>query len=128
MRHIAQPGTGLDYDPRPIRILAHAFGKGAPLRDLRLSPDHAVFVDGALVPIRYLLNGTTIAREAVAEVTYYHIQLENSAGAPSHEIVYAEGLPVESYLNTGNRSALDDAGIVEQGVASGMSKGRTRVS
>ena len=48
------------HDVRPVRIAAHAFGLGRPRRDLRLSPDHAVFVDGVLIPVRYLLNGATV--------------------------------------------------------------------
>ena len=46
---------------RPIRIRAGAFGAALPRRDLRLSPDHAVLVGGALIPVRYLVNGATIA-------------------------------------------------------------------
>jgi hypothetical protein len=66
-----------------------------------LSPDHAVFADGVLVPVRYLVNGTTIrqlAPTAMSEVMYYHLEL------PQHDVVLAEGLTVESYLDTGNRS------------------------
>jgi hypothetical protein len=32
----------------PVRIGSHAFGRGLPVRDLFLSPDHAVFAEGAL--------------------------------------------------------------------------------
>lgn len=45
----------------PVRISKGAFGPGMPRRNLWLSPDHAVFVDGVLIPIKYLVNGTTIA-------------------------------------------------------------------
>ena len=46
----------------PVRISKGAFGPGTPRRNLWLSPDHAVFVDGVLIPIKYLVNGTTIAQ------------------------------------------------------------------
>jgi len=35
-----------------------------------LSPDHAVFLDGVLIPIRYLLNGATLVQAQVARVSY----------------------------------------------------------
>jgi hypothetical protein len=83
----------------PVRIAAHAFAPGRPRRDLWLSPDHAVFVDGALIPIRYLVNGATVAVQSVARVSYLHIELDR------HDVILAEGLPAESYLDTGNRAA-----------------------
>jgi hypothetical protein len=83
----------------PIRIQAHAFGPGVPRRDLLLSPDHAVWVDGSLVPIRLLLNGASIRRESVMGcVRYFHVELDR------HEVLLAEGMPAESYLDTGNRA------------------------
>ena len=86
-------------DVLPVRVRAHAFAPGRPARDLLLSPDHAVYVDGALIPVRHLVNGASIAREAVNDITYYHVEL------PVHDVLLAEGLPAESYLDTGNRSA-----------------------
>ena len=87
------PDPGAVY---PIRIRAHTFGDGAPARDLFLSPDHAVFLDGVLVPIKLLVDGAAIAPVPVTEVEYFHIEL------PDHEVILAEGLEVESYLNTGD--------------------------
>ena len=77
----------------PVEIVAHAFGEGQPGRDLRYVPDHAVFVDGVLIPLKYLINGVTIVQVPVSEVAYHHIELHR------HGIVFAEGLPVESYLD-----------------------------
>jgi hypothetical protein len=92
------------HDVWPVRVHAGAFGDGLPCRDLWLSPDHAVFVDGVLIPVRYLINGRTIVQKRVAEVTYYHLEL------PAHDVILAEGLPCESYLDTGNRSAFANGG------------------
>lgn len=92
------------WDVSPIRVRHDAFGPGLPARDLVLSPDHAVFVEGVLIPVRYLCNGATVVQEAWPEVTYWHIELER------HAVVLAEGLPAESYLDTGNRAAFEDAG------------------
>jgi hypothetical protein len=87
------------WDVWPVRIAAGAFGAGMPLRPLFLSPDHAVHVDDVLIPIRYLINGASVAQVPVAEVTYWHVELA------AHDVLLAEGLPAESYLDTGNRSA-----------------------
>jgi subtilisin family serine protease len=82
----------------PVRIVAGAFGRRLPRRDLLLSPDHAVFVDGVLIPVKYLINGTTIWQEQVESITYLHVEL------PRHDVVLAEGLPAETFLDTTNRS------------------------
>ena len=87
----------------PVRVRAGAFSDGVPSSDLWLSPDHAVFVDAVLIPIRQLINGATIDQIEVDEVTYYHIELLR------HDVVMAEGLPCESYLDTGNRAAFANA-------------------
>ena len=88
----------------PIRIAPGAFAPGQPARDLLLSPDHAVYFDGVLIPIKYLLNSDTVHRVPVREVTYFHIELEQ------HDIVLADGLPVESYLDTGSCTAFANGG------------------
>ncbi len=76
-----------------------------PHRDLLVSPDHAVFVDGKLICARQLVNGTTIRQEkGGASVEYFHVELD------SHAILLAEGLPAESYLNTGNRGFFANSG------------------
>jgi hypothetical protein len=91
-------------DVMPIRVHAHAFSANQPARDLWLSPDHAVYLWGRLIPIRCLVNGATIVRETVKSVTYYHVEL------PRHAVILAEGLAVESYLDLGNRAAFENGG------------------
>jgi hypothetical protein len=87
----------------PVRVRADALATGVPTRDVLLSPDHAVLVDGALVPIRLLANGATIAAEPTERVTYFHVELD------CHDLLMAEGLAAESYLDTGNRGLFDNA-------------------
>ncbi len=82
---------------RPVRIEAGAFDDNTPSRDLLLSPDHSVHVDGVLIPAKYLVNGSTVAILDRQTVTYHHIELE------THDVVLANGLPAETYLDTGNR-------------------------
>ena len=87
----------------PVRIAANAFGPCKPRRDLLLSPDHALFIDDVLIPVRHLLNGSTVAQVACRDVTYYHIEL------PHHDVLLAEGLPAESYLEAGSRESFADS-------------------
>jgi hypothetical protein len=81
----------------PIRIQRSAFADNVPHTDLLVSPDHAILVDGRLICARQLINGTTIRQETgLVSAEYFHVELE------AHAILLAEGLPAESYLNTGN--------------------------
>jgi hypothetical protein len=85
----------------PVVISPGAFGPNQPVRPLRLSPLHAIYVDGVLVPVTHLVNGATIRRETGrAAVTYFHVELDR------HNIILAEGLACETYLDAGNRGAL----------------------
>jgi autotransporter passenger strand-loop-strand repeat protein len=77
----------------PIRIAAGAFGPGHPHRDLFLSPDHAVYLNNVLIPIRHLINASSIAQIPTARVIYYHLEL------PQHDVLLAQGLPAESFLD-----------------------------
>jgi hypothetical protein len=82
----------------PIRIRRGAIADNMPHSDLLVSPDHALFVDGKLICARQLVNGTTIRVETGwTAVEYFHVELDE------HAILLAEGLPAESYLDTGNR-------------------------
>lgn len=97
-RHIA-----CDRHPRPqrvwpVEVAAHAFAPGQPARPLRLSPDHAVFAAGVLIPVHCLVNGTTIRQVPVPAIDYWHIEL------PRHAVLLAEGLAVESFLDTGGKA------------------------
>ena len=103
-RHVDCRRHPRPHDVWPVRVAAGAFAEGQPIADLWLSPDHAVLVGGALIPVRYLLNGATIRQERAASVSYFHVELD------AHDALLAEGLPCESYLDTGNRAAFADGG------------------
>jgi hypothetical protein len=83
----------------PVRVRAHAVADAQPRRDLFLSPDHAVFISGVLIPVRYLIDGRMIAQQARDRVEYWHVELAR------HDVLLADGLPCESFLDTGNRAA-----------------------
>ncbi|MGI4977203.1 MAG: Hint domain-containing protein [Janthinobacterium lividum] len=90
---------------RPVRVRAGAFGPGLPRRDLLLSPEHALLLGGALVPVRVLLDGAAVAQESPERVTYFHVELDR------HGVILAEGLPAESYLDTGNRDGFANGAV-----------------
>jgi hypothetical protein len=110
VRWIGQRHVDLTAHPQPdqaapIRVRRDAFAEAMPHRDLVLSPDHCLFVDGALIPVRLLVNGMTVLQDRQAQsVQYWHVELDR------HGVLLAEGLPAESYLDTGNRSFFRDAG------------------
>ncbi|MBN8874160.1 MAG: Hint domain-containing protein [Rhodospirillales bacterium] len=91
----------------PFRVAAHAFGRDMPARDLFLSPDHALFVDGVLIPVRYLADGKAIVQVAPADVTYWHVELDR------HDVILAENLPAECLLpGEPNRAAFADGAVM----------------
>jgi hypothetical protein len=78
---------------RPVRILRSALDDNVPSTDLYLTRGHALFVDGVLVPVANLINGTTIALDDANELDvleYFHIKLER------HDVIDAQGASCET--------------------------------
>jgi hypothetical protein len=91
-------------DDLPIRIAAGALGDGLPLRDLYVSPTHALGVEGCLVHAAALVNGRTIHQvsEWSGDIDYFHIETER------HELIIAEGAPAETLFDNGLRDHFDN--------------------
>jgi hypothetical protein len=88
----------------PIVVRAGALAPELPVRDLWLSPGHALLLDGVLVPAEHLVNGLTILQSGpVDEVEYFHLEFEG------HEVILAEGAPAESYVECDNRRGFHNA-------------------
>ncbi|HTH99800.1 MAG TPA: Hint domain-containing protein [Acidisoma sp.] len=89
----------------PVCISADAFGPGLPCRDLTLSPDHAIFAEGVLIPVKYLIDGQLIRQRPTDSIIYFHVEL------PEHDILLAENLAAESYLDTGDRASFAEGTV-----------------
>jgi hypothetical protein len=77
---------------QPIRIAPSALADNVPSAALVLTAAHALLIDGWLISVDNLVNGTTIApQEVVGDVLeLFHIELEG------HDVIDAEGAPCES--------------------------------
>jgi hypothetical protein len=88
----------------PIRIQRGALADNVPRRDLYVSPRHALFIDGALFPAGYLVNGTSIcAIESIESIQYFHVELD------SHDVILAEGAAAETFVDDNSRAMFHNA-------------------
>ena len=90
-------------DVLPVRIERGALGLGLPRRDLCVSPQHALLIDGSLIPASALVNGVSIRQDTgVDAVSYFHLQFD------SHAVIFAEGAAAESFVDDYSRAMFDN--------------------
>jgi hypothetical protein len=88
----------------PIRLRAGAIAENVPSRDLLVSPDHALLVEGALIQAGALINGSSVVRETNVPTTftYYHVEVED------HSLIMVENTPAETFVDNVDRLGFDN--------------------
>jgi hypothetical protein len=82
----------------PVIIRKGALADNVPHHDLRITKGHSLLIDGALIPVEFLVNHRSILWDDRAqEVSIYHLELA------THDVLLADGAPAESYRDDGNR-------------------------
>ena len=88
----------------PVMFLAGSLDDAIPARDLMVSPLHAMYLQGVLVPAEALVNTVSILRmEGVDRVDYFHIELQ------THDVIIAEGALSETFVDDGSRGMFHNA-------------------
>lgn len=89
----------------PICFKRDSLADGVPKRDLWVSPEHAMFLDGALIPSGLLVNGQSIVKAtALGEIHYFHVELDQ------HDVITAEGALSETFVDDESRGMFQNAG------------------
>ena len=88
----------------PVIVRKNALADDVPFHDLRVTKGHALWFDGVLIPVEFLVNHRSILWDDQAqEVMLYHVELDR------HDVLLANGAPAESYRDDGNRWLFQNA-------------------
>lgn len=91
----------------PVRILKNALSENVPSNDLLVTAEHGLYLEGGFVPVRMLVNGSSIFYDrSVSSYRYFHVETEQ------HSVILAENVATESYLDTGNRRSFTGGAVV----------------
>ncbi len=81
----------------PICITKDALADNVPSKDMYITPEHCLCINGQFIPARMLVNNHSIYYDySQTDYRYFHIELEE------HSIIKADNQLSESYLNTNN--------------------------
>jgi hypothetical protein len=91
-------------DILPVCIKAGSLDDNVPKRDLWISPNHAMYLDGLLIEAKDLINGMSIVQaQRVEHVEYFHIELK------THDVIIADGAPSETFIDDDSRFMFHNA-------------------
>jgi hypothetical protein len=91
-------------DVQPILFKAGSIANHVPRRDLYVSPEHAMFLDGLLIPAHLLVNGASIVKiEGLEEIEYFHLEFDR------HVVIFAESAAAESFVDDDSRMLFHNA-------------------
>ncbi|WP_299626738.1 Hint domain-containing protein [uncultured Tateyamaria sp.] len=89
-----------------VCIRAGALGNGLPTRDLVVTADHGMCVEGFLINASALVNETTIhwwhLNHPNDVCSVYHVETD------AHELILAEGTPAETFVDITSRRVFDN--------------------
>jgi hypothetical protein len=95
----------------PIRVSRFAIDDQTPQRDLYLSREHCLLIEGVLIPAKHLVNGRSIAfddAEITETIEYFCVEFD------THEVIFAEGMTAESFRYAGGQIAWDNLGAYQE--------------
>lgn len=107
MKHLfvvntAQPYP--DFAGWPVVVEKDAIAPGVPNVPLRVTPEHCLYFDGGLVPVRMLVNDVSIRYDrSLPRYEYFHIEVE------PHGLINANNVLTESWLDASPRGNSEPA-------------------
>ena len=95
--------NNLNSESRPIIIKKNALAINFPFKDLYVSPNHALLINGKMCIAKNIVNGITIYQDNECDnVEYYHLECKK------HSAIIANGILSESYLHANNRFVFEN--------------------
>ena len=98
--------TRLGARMQPVRIRAGALGHGVPNRDLTVTADHGMIIDGHVITAAALVNHDTIDFVPLAELddsfTVFHVETAR------HDVIFANNAASETFVDAITRSHFDN--------------------
>jgi hypothetical protein len=90
----------------PICFKKDSLCRNVPNRDLFVSPNHGILVDGHIHLAKSFVNDSTITQSSDMDtIYYYHIEMAH------HSAIIANGVMTESYLDCKNRNEFKETAV-----------------